>query len=43
MIKRILLLHFCFMMFFTANAGTIEKGYHGFADVGYSCYCIKLP
>lgn len=41
MIKRILLLHFCFMMFFTANAGTIEKGYHGFADVGYSCYCTS--
>ena len=40
MMKRILSLHFFFLIFFTANAGTIQKGYHGFADVGYD-YCIS--
>ena len=36
--KRILSLFLSFMSFFMVNAGTIQKGYHGFADVGY-CYC----
>lgn len=36
--KRILALFLCFMTFCAIKAGTIQKGYHGFADVGY-CYC----
>ena len=40
MMNRILSLHLCFMMFFIANAETIQKGYHGFADVGY-CQCTS--
>ena len=36
--KRILSLFLCFMTFCAIKAGTIQKGYHGFADVGYG-YC----
>ena len=38
--KRILLLFPCLLIFLVVNAGTIQKGYHGFAEAGY-CYCTS--